>query len=157
MKLKPFAASVFALAAITGIGTSGAATASAEGAPQKAIPHYQHIVEIMMENTSYGTIIGNSNAPNINTLASTYGLATDYFGVIIYLRQMRLSCRRPSIAHRQRFSVQVGGQFNDELFGVDPGSVDEARLASTQKRDSEQEHAGRFDYAPVVADHPLAI
>jgi phospholipase C len=56
-------------------------TASAESAPQKAIPHYQHIVEIMMENTSYGTIIGNSNAPNINTLAGTYGLATDYFGV----------------------------------------------------------------------------
>ena len=24
-----------------------------------SVPHYQHIVEIMMENTSYGTIIGN--------------------------------------------------------------------------------------------------
>ena len=81
VKLKPFAASAFALAAITGIGTAGATTASAKSAPQKAIPHYHHIVEIMMENTSYGTIIGNSNAPNINTLASTYGLATDYFGV----------------------------------------------------------------------------
>jgi hypothetical protein len=31
-----------------------------------AIPHYQHIVEIMMENTSYTTIIGNPLAPNIN-------------------------------------------------------------------------------------------
>ena len=81
MKLKPFAASAFALAAITGIGTAGATTASAKSPPQKAIPHYQHIVEIMMENTSYGTIIGNPNAPNINTLANTYGLATNYFGV----------------------------------------------------------------------------
>ena len=35
----------------------------------------------MMENTSYGTIIGNSNAPQINALANTYGLATNYFGV----------------------------------------------------------------------------
>jgi phospholipase C len=50
-------------------------------AVNSAIPHYQHIVEIMMENTSYGTIIGNTNAPNINALASHYGLATDYFGV----------------------------------------------------------------------------
>jgi phosphatidylinositol-3-phosphatase len=46
-----------------------------------AIPHYQHIVEIMMENTSYGTLIGNPNAPQINSLASTYGLATNYWGV----------------------------------------------------------------------------
>ncbi len=45
------------------------------------VPRYQHIVEIMMENTSYGTIIGNSLAPNINALASKYGLATNYFGV----------------------------------------------------------------------------
>lgn len=48
---------------------------------QGAIPHYNHIVEIMMENRSYSTIIGNSLAPNINALAAKYGLATDYFGV----------------------------------------------------------------------------
>ncbi len=81
MKLKPLAASAFALATITGIGIGGATTASAAGVPGKHIPSYQHIVEIMMENTSYGTIIGNPNAPNINTLANTYGLATNYFGV----------------------------------------------------------------------------
>jgi hypothetical protein len=46
-----------------------------------AIPHYQHIVEIMMENTSYNTIIGNANAPQINALANQYGLATNYWGV----------------------------------------------------------------------------
>ena len=45
------------------------------------VPRYNHIVEIMMENTSYPTIIGNPLAPNINALASKYGLATDYFGV----------------------------------------------------------------------------
>jgi hypothetical protein len=46
-----------------------------------SVPHYQHIVEIMMENTSYHTIIGNSLTPNINALANRYGLATNYFGV----------------------------------------------------------------------------
>ena len=45
------------------------------------IPRYQHIIEIMMENTKYSTIIGNPLAPNLNALASRYGLATDYFGV----------------------------------------------------------------------------
>ena len=55
--------------------TSGAADS------QAAIPHYRHIVEIMMENTSFGTIIGNPDAPEINALAQRYGLATDYFGV----------------------------------------------------------------------------
>ena len=81
MKLRPIAAGAFALATITGMGMAGVTTASAASAPVKDIPSYQHIVEIMMENTSYGTIIGNSLAPNINTLANTYGLATDYFGV----------------------------------------------------------------------------
>jgi len=52
-----------------------------ENGSGSSVPHYQHIVEIMMENTSYGTIIGNSLAPNINALANRYGLATNYFGV----------------------------------------------------------------------------
>ncbi len=56
-----------------GSGTPGTWPAS--------VPRYRHIVEIMMENTSYGTIIGNSLAPNINALANQYGLATNYFGV----------------------------------------------------------------------------
>ena len=35
----------------------------------------------MMENTSYTSLIGNPNAPWINSAAATYGLATNYFGV----------------------------------------------------------------------------
>ncbi len=81
MKLKSIAASALALAAVTGGGLAGASPASTPGTTQRAIPHYQHIVEIMMENTSYSSIIGNPDAPNLNALASTYGLATNYFGV----------------------------------------------------------------------------
>jgi hypothetical protein len=55
-------------------GTSSAGASS-------VVPRYDHVVEIMMENQSYGTIIGNPNAPNLNTLADQYGLATNYFGV----------------------------------------------------------------------------
>ena len=34
-----------------------------------------------MENTGYDSLIGNPNAPWINMAASTYGLATNYYGV----------------------------------------------------------------------------
>jgi hypothetical protein len=78
MKLKKIAPLFVALAGLAWIATPGASSASNA---DSAIPHYQHIVEIMMENTSYGTIIGNPDAPKINALASQYGLATNYFGV----------------------------------------------------------------------------
>jgi hypothetical protein len=42
---------------------------------------YDHIFVIMEENQEYTSIIGNTNAPNINTYAGTYGLATNYDSV----------------------------------------------------------------------------
>lgn len=42
---------------------------------------YSHIFVIVEENHEYGSIIGNVAAPNINRLASSYGLATNYYGV----------------------------------------------------------------------------
>jgi phosphatidylinositol-3-phosphatase len=47
--------------------SSAAASGPCSGARQPA--HYQHIVLIMMENKTYGNVIGNKNAPAINTLA----------------------------------------------------------------------------------------
>ena len=78
MRLHRIMTGAAALAGVVWLTMPGVSSAST---PSSAIPHYQHIVEIMMENTSFGTIVGNSNAPNINALASTYGLGTDYFGV----------------------------------------------------------------------------
>src|SRR5437588_5090326 len=40
-----------------------------------------HFFIIMMENTSYSSLIGNPNAPWINKAASKYGFAKNYFGV----------------------------------------------------------------------------
>jgi phospholipase C len=80
MKLKRIFLGALALAATILVSAVGVGSAS-NSSPNAAIPHYQHIVEIMMENTSYGTIIGNPIAPQLNALASKYGLATDYFGV----------------------------------------------------------------------------
>jgi len=35
----------------------------------------------MEENNGFGDVIGNKAAPNLNYLAKTFGLETDYFGV----------------------------------------------------------------------------
>ena len=78
MKLNRLATVALALAGVTWIAIPTVTSASAN---ESETPHYQHIVEIMMENTSYGTIIGNANAPVINELANEYGLATNYYGV----------------------------------------------------------------------------
>jgi hypothetical protein len=78
MRLKRIAVGTMLVAGVAWMATPGVGSASEENS---GIPHYQHIVEIMMENTSYATIIGNTNAPQINALADTYGLATNYFGV----------------------------------------------------------------------------
>src|SRR5215472_11304454 len=43
--------------------------------------HYDHIFVIVGENHSFADVIGNPAAPNLNALASAYGLATNYFGV----------------------------------------------------------------------------
>lgn len=78
MRLTRIAVGATTLAAVAWMVTPAVTSASTASS---AIPHYQHIVEIMMENTSYGTIIGNPNAPELNALADKYGLATNYFGV----------------------------------------------------------------------------
>jgi len=80
MRLKLITVGAAALAGIAWMLAPAVSSASAEHHSQ-GIPRYNHIIEIMMENTSFSTIIGNSNAPNLNGLANKYGLATDYFGV----------------------------------------------------------------------------
>jgi phosphatidylinositol-3-phosphatase len=41
----------------------------------------QHVVWILMENENFGSIVGSGSAPYINSLASTYGLATAYSAI----------------------------------------------------------------------------
>src|SRR5437764_29156 len=60
--------------------TISAHTDSSNGSGS-SLKNYQHVFIIMMENTGYTNLIGNLNAPWINSAAATYGLATNYFGV----------------------------------------------------------------------------
>lgn len=58
----------------------GSASVSADSS-RTDLKNYQHVFVIMMENTGYQQLIGNTNAPWINMAAKTYGLATNYTGV----------------------------------------------------------------------------
>jgi phospholipase C len=71
--------------ALAGLGTlaamiAGSGSVSAESS-RTDLKNYQHVFVIMMENTGYKLLIGNTNAPWINSAAAKYGLATSYFGV----------------------------------------------------------------------------
>jgi hypothetical protein len=81
---------------VTATNTYGksAATSSATGVVQpvsgggaacgtRATPptKYAHVIWIVMENKKYSSVIGNTNAPYINDLANSCGLATNYFAI----------------------------------------------------------------------------
>jgi hypothetical protein len=66
-KLCAIAAILVILAALAGCGGSD------RGRPRFAV--------IVMENTEYGDVIGNSDAPFINSLARRYAIADDYYAI----------------------------------------------------------------------------
>ena len=49
--------------------------------PVSPIPSFSHIFEIVLENTSYESLIGNAQAPYLNGLARQYALATQFYAV----------------------------------------------------------------------------
>jgi hypothetical protein len=73
------ALALLAGAALT-VTTASAATAAAPAAPAAA-PGLSHVFLIMEENNGFQSIIGNKAAPNLNYLANTFGLETNYFGL----------------------------------------------------------------------------
>jgi hypothetical protein len=54
---------------------------AAAAAHAGSVSPYDHIFVVMEENHEYSQIIGNTNAPNLNKYATTYGLATNYDAV----------------------------------------------------------------------------
>ncbi len=66
------AAVLFAVLATMPMNPSPASTASGTAV-------FQHIVLVLEENTNYDSVIGNTSAPYFNSLANTYGLATNYY------------------------------------------------------------------------------
>jgi phosphatidylinositol-3-phosphatase len=82
---------------------------SATGATQ---PRATRIALIVMENTEYGSVIGSGEAPFVNRLARTYGLATDFYGTA-----------HPSLPN---YLALLGGA----TFGIDD-NCDDCRVAAS--------------------------
>lgn len=60
-------------------GGSGVTAAPIQTPAPAAQPAFSHVFLVMEENHSYSEVIGNSSMPYFNSLASQYGLATQYF------------------------------------------------------------------------------
>jgi phospholipase C len=72
--------SLFALLVAACWAAAGLTAASAAGLPATS-SQYDHIFVIVEENHGFTDVIGNPAAPNLNALASAYGVATHYFAV----------------------------------------------------------------------------
>jgi len=59
----------------------GGPVSASDSGNRSDLKNFQHVFVIMMENTGFNSLIGNTNAPWINGAARAHGLATSYFGV----------------------------------------------------------------------------
>jgi hypothetical protein len=66
---------------VSALSIGSAFIAGPAAAEQDGIPALDHVFVIVLENHNIDQIIGNSNAPFINHLASTYNIATNYSAV----------------------------------------------------------------------------
>ena len=79
LKLRsPVWPAVAALVAIVACVAAGGASASS---PNSANAHLKHVFVIIEENHSLGGVIGDPMAPTFTSLAHTYGVAENYYGV----------------------------------------------------------------------------
>jgi hypothetical protein len=60
-------------------GGTGVSSVPVQTPPPSGQPTFSHVVVLVEENHSYSEVMGNSSMPYFNSLASQYGLATQYF------------------------------------------------------------------------------
>ncbi len=81
MLRRVFVLPLAAALSIISFALSGAVGSASTTDNRSDLKNFQHVFVIMMENTGYSHLIGNSNAPWINSAAAQFGLATHYTGV----------------------------------------------------------------------------
>lgn len=73
---------IVALAETACGGGSTTATAGSGTPPTtgpSTVPAFSHVFIVVEENHTYGDVIGNTSMPYLNSLATSYGLATQYY------------------------------------------------------------------------------
>ncbi len=69
-----------AFGAMVLMGALGATGGGARvAAADRAVPRYEHIVLVVLENHGYESILGAGHAPNLARLAREYGVATEFY------------------------------------------------------------------------------
>jgi phospholipase C len=113
------------IARLCALGAVLVAVAAHSADPSDPLPRYEHIIVIIEENHGFGQIVGNPNAPNFNRLATTYGLASRFYGEV-----------HPSEGN---YVAMIGGDtfgiHDDDAWYCKPGMADRncpsaARIAS---------------------------
>jgi phosphatidylinositol-3-phosphatase len=67
--------SIGAIAILVALFVGGAQAA------QPRVPHFRHVIVVVMENKAKGDVLGNADAPNFNSLASRFAVLGRYGGV----------------------------------------------------------------------------
>jgi len=80
-RLGRLATSCLIAAALSAFGVAATAAPPALAQAAASVPRLDHVFLIMEENNGFHDVIGDPAAPNLNYLAKTFGLETDYFGV----------------------------------------------------------------------------
>jgi phosphatidylinositol-3-phosphatase len=62
-----------------GSNSSSSSSSTGSGGVTSGSAQFSHVLVLVEENHSYSSVIGNANMPYLNNLASTYGLATQYY------------------------------------------------------------------------------
>ena len=62
-----------------GVSSAGAPRPVPPPPPTGAVPQFGHVVLVVEENSSYSQVIGSAEMPYLNSLATEYGLATQYY------------------------------------------------------------------------------
>ena len=65
--------------ALSGCAGGAANVAPPTPTPGQTNPQFGHVFIVVEENASYADVIGSPSMPYFNTLANTYGLATNYY------------------------------------------------------------------------------
>ena len=102
-----------------------------------SVPAYDHIVIVMMENHDYSEIIGNTNAPYINSLAAGGALLSNYTALT-----------HPS--EPNYLGLYAGSTFGvtDDNFHSEPGPTLDTILQAAGKT-----FAGYVEHPNASADH----
>jgi acid phosphatase len=61
------------------VPTSGTTTTTSAPTAPGTVPHFEHVVLVVEENANYSDVIEGSSMPYLKSLASQYGLATQYY------------------------------------------------------------------------------